>query len=298
MNELKNLLQSSIKEFEDKNKNCTAIPCVYLPAANGMAYLVKETCKQILISASIHLSTEQEQREDGVYNTGFVSVSTQNDVFAQFEEEPDTIIIDYNGFILGINKSGEFNNVAQTWHYTGEILLNRNEQYIILDEEDAATLILSDSTTKWLDIADELGVVVYPSYISVANKKDVYMTIMIQSSKALAPVRQISDTAMQQYKQDVVKISLINATLQQAQDLAKDIFEAPEKYGTFGIQDYIGWETINEYTQKSFGLKQNIRTATVTVNYQLDTTTTNSIKYFKQIAATINGNKFETPLLP
>ena len=295
--EISNLLKGSVKEFQDKNNNCTAIPCVYLPAQNGMAYLVKETSTQKLISCSIHTSTDQTQREDGIYDVGSIVVTTQVNIFAEFEEEPNFIIIDYKDFILGINKSGEFNQVANTWHYSGEILLNRNKQYIILDEEEAATLILSDSTTKWLSLSTELEIPIYPSYISIANKEDIYMTINIQKSTGLGPVRQISDTELKQYKSDDVKLYLVNATLQQAQDIARAIFDSPIKLGLFGIQNYVSWKTINEYTQSSFGIKQNIRTSEIKINYQLDTTTTDAIKYFKQIAATINAVKIQTPLL-
>jgi hypothetical protein len=297
--ELENLLAASAKEFHDKKNNVLAIPCVYLPAANGLAYLIKDTSQQKEIEpAGVHISVDQEQREDGIYDTGYAAINTQEDIFSKFEIAPDIIILDYNGFIIGINKSGEFNAEANIYHYTGEILLNRNDAYIILDEDEASALILSDSTTKWLDLATEYGLDIFPSFVSTKNIKTIHLIVSINDSKPLNNVHQISDTVERQYKKDSIQLYLVNATLAQAQLLAKKIFETPLKYPTsFGMQDFPGWKMLQNYNQSSFGLKQNIRTMDIAINYQLDITALNVLKYFKQISWTINGKKFSTPLL-
>lgn len=295
MTELSNLLKSSQQEFKDKKNNITAIPCLYYPGDNGFPYLIKNTANQILISGALHISTDQEQLEHGIYDTGYVAVNTQQEIMAQFTLTPDVVILDYKGFTLGVNKSGEFNSEAQTYHYTGEVLLNRNEQYIILDEAEASTLILSDSTTKWLSLATHFGIPVFPSFVSTINLNQTHLIVNVTDSVPLNNVHQTSDTILKQYKRDKIKLYLINATQTQAQLLAQKIFDCPLQFGYFGVQNFVAWKTINEFTQRSFGLKQNIRTMDITINYQLDIATSNAIKYFKQISATINGVEFSTP---
>ena len=294
MGELENLLKGSIKEFEDKTNNALAIPCVYIPGTNGLPYLIKNTSLQKNVSIALHVSADQEQREDGIYDSGYISIDTHENLMEIFGEGSDIVIILYKEYIIGINRSGDFNSQANTYHYTGELLLNRNDDYIILDEDEATTLILSDSTTKWLDLATYFGLSIFPSFVSTKNKNDTHLIVSITNSKALNNVHQIDDTTKRQYKKDTVKLFLVNSTLIQAQELAEKIFKSPEKYGYFGIQDFPGWKTINEYTQKSFGLKQNIRSMELKINYQLDITTETGIKYFKQISATINDNIIAT----
>ena len=373
MGEIDNLLNAGIKEFADKRENATAIPCLYLPGEDGMAYLVKDLTKKIEISAAVHLSAEVKQSEDGIYDTGYVSVDTQDDIFSQFAEQPQVVIIDlvhigdqykigyasrfhafsagqtiiggtsgatatihevsvneadntlgilylgevtgsfqdhedllvgtiryavanvYDGFVLGISKSGDFNEVANTWHYTGELLLTRNSQFLILDEPTVTTKILTDSTTLWLGLDTELGVPILPSFISAKNMKNSYISVLIKDSNSLGPVILGNDNVLQQYKKDSVRLFLVNADANQAQIIAQKIWNAPLKVATFGINGpFPGWQMITDRIQPSFGFKQNVRTMDIDINYTLYSDTADVLKYITKIAATVNGSVIKT----
>ena len=153
MNEITRLLNASKQEFEDKIVNSTVIPCQYLPASNGMAYLVKDDAHSAQVSVAIHTSVDVIQHEDGIYDTGSVGINTLVDLFSLFEVAPQIVIIDYNGFLLSVNKSGEFNAVANIWHYLGEILLSRNSPFIILKKPDTATIRFSGPQGTVITIA-------------------------------------------------------------------------------------------------------------------------------------------------
>ncbi len=372
MSQISLLLGASIKEFRDKRNNATAIPCTYLSGTDGMAYLVKDSANQADVSVAIHLSAEVKQVEDGIYDTGYVAINTQDDLFAQFREQPQTIIVNlvhiggqykmgytnrttafsvgqtvtgdtskatgiisevspdevvtsgilylrsvtgvfedgedlyvgvvkyaesdiYDGFLIGVSRSGEFNEITKTWHYTGEVLLSRNYQFVIPEVPPSFAKILTDSTTLWLDLASELSVSIFPSFISAKNVKSPYISVMINSSVALGPVVQLEDLIYKQYKRDSVRLSLVNASANQAQEIAKKIWDAPLKFLTFGINgSWPGWEMITDKTQPSFGIKQNIRTMELDINYSLYTDTTKVLEYILKIAATVNGEVIKT----
>ena len=372
MSELPNLLQASIAEFEDHEQNCVAIPCAYFQGSDGLAYLIKDAANARSISAAVHLNVETTQAEDGRFDTGIVTVDTQDDIFAQFEEAPQVVILTlahigdqfklgfgtylspyhsfaagqtitgatsgaygtiskvslnddqitgwlylgevlgqfvngeelrvettpialanvYEGFIVGISQSGSYNEAAQTWHYSGEVLMTRNSHFVITDTPpEPMTQILTDSTAAWLGL--DIGVPIYPSFISGKNIKTPYISVKIDKAIALGPPYQDADNLLSQYKQDKVKLYLVNATADQAQKIAQLIWDAPPKYNTFGINTYSGWSMIEERVQAGFGIKQNVRVMELDVNYTLVTNTTDVIKLIEQFAATIKFDGFE-----
>ena len=374
MSELPNLLQASITEFEDHEQNCSAIPTTYFPGSDGLAYLIKNDASAKFISAAVHLNVEAEPKEDGIYDTGIITVDTQDDIFSMFEEQPQIVILSlthvgdqfkmgfgpylnpyhsfaagqvvtgatsgatgmiskvslnddqisgwlyigevigkfadgealtvkgtaiapasvYEGFILGISKSGEYNEEAKTWHYSGEILLTRNSQFVVSSTPlEPMTAILTDSTVLWLGL--ELGVPVYPSFISGKNIRHPYISVKIEKSEPLGPPYQEVDNEISQYKKDTVKLYLVNATADQAQKILKTIWEAPEMVGTFGINNFPGWTTL-DHVQPGFGIKGNVRAMDIVVNYTLVTSTADVIKYITKFAATIGFDGFSATI--
>ncbi len=381
MNEMKKILNGSIKEFQDKVENATATPASYLVGKNGLAYVMPDTVSES-ITCAIHVTTDQVQNVEGIFNMAFVEVNTQKDIFSLFSvssspsrgtvtvkftgasgtvipkgsrctgtgtptvqtiitatipvagfisvlcetiayntspipalsitaltptisgvtctnllagthgtiDAPAMVLITYRGLTIGVNKSGSYNNVAQTYHYTGEIIQNRNKGFIITDNALAESLFLSNSTAKWLEFGTYCGVTIYPSFLTPSNKESAYMTIEIVSTVSRNIVSQVSDIIKKQYLIDTCRLRLINGTLIQAQNIADKLNEQAKESRLFGMMDFPSWTQTNDDTQKSFGIKTNLRVMDMKINYQLESGASNALKYIKTATADIAIN--------
>jgi hypothetical protein len=287
MNEAKKLLQGSIKEFQDKINNASATPCTYLLGANGLSYILPgETSTDI--SCAFHVSTDQVQRPDGIYDVSVVEVNTQVELFSLFQTDSvSMIIITYNGLKIGVNKSAVYNGQMQTYHYFGEILQNKNSGYIITDDAVATELFLSNSTTKWIEFGTHSGVSVYPSFLTPFNKSTIHAIVEVKSSKAFSQPIQTTDTTILQYISDDCTIHLINATLNEAQKFLMALDTQAREKGFFGLMTIPGWVQVQDDTQSSFGIKANKRTMTIKINYVLESAADTALKYITKATANI-----------
>jgi hypothetical protein len=295
MNEAKKLLQGSIKEFEDKLNNAVATPCTYLLGANGLSYILPGETDTV-VSCAFHVSTDQVQRPDGIYDISVVEVNTQIELFSLFQAATTSlIIVEYKGLKIGINRSASFNDQMQTYHYFGEVLQNKNSGYVITDDAIAEELFLSNSTAKWIEFGTYSGIPVYPSFLTPFNKVDAHAIVEIKTTKAFSRPIQTTDTKILQFQSDDCTLHLINATLDQAQkfSLALDTQAAEKEY--FGLMTIPVWQQVQDDTQSSFGIKANKRTMPIKINYVLESAADTALKYIKQAtvsltAATIGGN--------
>jgi hypothetical protein len=372
MNDIQALLGASIKEFHDKENNATAKSASYLVGKNGLAYVLPMG-DPTPFSCAIHVDTAQLQVVEGIYNSAFVSIDTQTDLFQTFIEKssrkrttvvcrfssegtitiptgtragypevrttepanipdggggvdvpceaveysvdipvgaidtmitelegvyvtnlvhgekyaPTMILVYYRDFIIGINKTGTYNNVAKTFHYTGEIIQNRNKGFIIADDSILETLFLSNSTAKWMEFGTYCGIPCYPSFLTPANLESTYMIAEISQTDAIGMVSQGTDEQRSQNCKDQCRLHLMNATLDQAQRVASLLYEQAGEKGLFGVMDFPSWSQVQDDNQASFGVKSNHRVMNVRVNYVLESVAESALNYILDAAAMI-----------
>ena len=199
------------------------------------------------------------------------------------------VLVYYKDFIIGINRMIAFNEVAGTYHYNGEIIQNRNKGYIVLDDTSASTLFLSNSTTKWLSFGTYCGIPFYPAFLTPANQEAAHAIVEITKTEPVSLVTQVSDTIVQQSLKDYCKITLINGTLKQAQDVSRFLYEQAGEAKLFGVLDFPAWSQDQADVQSSFGVKTNKRTMDLKINYVLESGATSAIKYIIEATANITA---------
>ena len=199
------------------------------------------------------------------------------------------VLVYYKDFIIGINRMIGFNDVAKTYHYNGEIIQNKNKGYIVLDDTSASQLFLSNSTTKWLSFGTYCGVPVYPSFLTPMNQETAHAIVEITKTEPVSMVTQVSDTIVQQSLKDYCKITLINGTLKQAQDVSRFLYEQAGEAQLFGVLDFPAWSQEQADVQSSFGVKANKRTMDLKINYVLESGATSAIKYIIEATANITA---------
>ena len=199
------------------------------------------------------------------------------------------VLVYYKTFIIGINRMIAYNEVAGTYHYNGEIIQNRNKGYIVLDDTSASTLFLSNSTTKWLSFGTYAGIPFYPSFLTPANQEAAHAIVEITKTEPVSLVTQVSDTIVQQFLKDYCKLTLINGTLKQAQDVSRFLYEQAGEAKLFGVLDFPAWSQDQADVQSSFGVKTNKRTMDLKINYVLESGATSAIKYIIEATANITA---------
>lgn len=214
---------------------------------------------------------------------------TVNNAAAGTTSTRSMVLVYYKDFIIGLNRMIAYNAVAGTYHYNGEIIQNRNKGYIVLDDTSASTLFLSNSTTKWLSFGTYAGIPFYPSFLTPANQETAHAIVEITKTEPVSLVKQVSDTIVQQSLKDYCKITLINGTLKQAQDVSRFLYEQAGEARLFGVLDFPAWSQDQADVQSSFGVKANKRTMDLKINYVLESGATSAIKYIIEATASITA---------
>lgn len=199
------------------------------------------------------------------------------------------VLVYYKDYVIGINKMIARNEVAGVYHYNGEIIQNRNRGYIVLDDSSASQLFLSNSTTKWLTFGNYCGIPFYPSFLTPANQSSAHAIVEITKTEPVSMVAQMTDTVNQQLLKDYCKITLINGTLKQAQDVAMMLYGQAGEAGLFGVLDFPAWSQDQNDVQSGFGVKANKRVMDLKVNYVLESGATSAIKYIIEATASITA---------
>lgn len=218
-----------------------------------------------------------------------ISGVTVNNSAAGTTVARNLILIYYKDYIIGINKMMALNAVAGTYHYNGEIIQSKNAGYIVLDDTSASTLFLSNSTTKWLSFGTYSSIPFYPSFLTPANLSTAHAVVEITKTVPVSLPKQVSDTIVQQSLTDYCKVTLINGTLKQAQDIAMQLYEQAGEVKLFGVLDFPAWSQEQSDVQSSFGVKANKRTMDVKVNYVLESGASRALKYILDATASITA---------
>lgn len=218
-----------------------------------------------------------------------ISGVTVNNSAAGTTVTRNLILIYYKDYIIGINKMMALNAVAGTYHYNGEIIQSKNAGYIVLDDTSASTLFLSNSTTKWLSFGTYSSIPFYPSFLTPANLSTAHAVVEITKTVPVSLPKQVSDTIVQQSLTDYCKITLINGTLKQAQDIAMQLYEQAGEVKLFGVLDFPAWSQDQSDVQSSFGVKANKRVMDLKVNYVLESGASRALKYILDATASITA---------
>lgn len=286
MNDVKLLLQGSINEFADKVKNVTVTPCSYFIGINGLAYILRgdETKK---ISASLHTTVTEAQHTEGILSLADVLISTQADIFSLFQEASPVYILNYKDIDMCVYRSSDFNAIAGTYHYTAEIIQNRNKNFIVLDESLATQMFFSNSTVKWLEFGNKYGYDIYPAFLTPRNLENEYFTVEIKQSTKGTAFKRDNDNKLYQNISDSVRLVLTNGTLDKSQKFAYDLYCQAEEYKLFGLLDLPQWQQSHYETQSGFGLKSNIQYMELKINYNTASNIDEALKYIRHCTPNI-----------
>ena len=234
-----------------------------------------------------YLQTIPELSIDTMIDT--IAGVTVSNLVAGTQMARSMILVYYKDYIIGINKMIAYNEVAKTYHYNGEIIQNRNKGYIVLNDSIASSLFLSNSTTKWLSFGTYSGIQFYPSFLTPSNLETVHAIVEITKTVPISLAKQVNDTIVQQSLTDYCKITLINGTLKQAQDVAVALYEQAGEVKLFGVLDFPAWSQEQSDVQSSFGVKANKRTMDLKINYVLESGATKALKYILDATASITA---------
>lgn len=284
MNDISNLLSGSIREFEDGVNNVTVTPCSYLLGKNGLAYILLGD-DATAISASLHTSTAQIQRAEGILNVADVLITTQADIFSLFETDSPVYVLEYKELKMCIIRSSDFNEVADTYHYMAEIIQNRNKGFILLNENLTNQMFFTNSIARWLEFGKNYDYKIYPAFLTPQNIEDTYFTVEIYETSYGAALKR-TEEGLSQYLFDKIKITLTNGDLDYAQKFSYDLDNQATRYNYFGYNDFPKWSQSDFELQTGFGIKTNMQTMEIQINYTTHSKLEDVMKYIKE--ATIN----------
>lgn len=289
MTKQEKLLGHGLKTYIDYNNTATIIPCTYLLGTNGLAYLLKDEESAEEIKCAIHIDSNTFQESEASYDAGIVSISIQQNIFDIFNQRPSYIIVSYEDYLIGIKDLGGYNEINGTYSYTGQIINNKNKNLIITDSSVAAELFLSNSTVYWLLFGTYCGITVYPSFLVPINSESTYLSIEIINTRPICPVWQYDDDTKKQKLIDHCKLSLINGTLNDAQNVINYLDLQAEEKEYFGLMDFVAFSQKNSETQQSFNIKSNIRSAEFNINYELESDSEEALKYIESALFTMSA---------
>lgn len=291
MTKQEKLLGKAINVYEDKEIQAQAIPATSLNGSNGFSYILIDTDSSYDIKCSIHLTSMTLQQSEFSYDSGTIFIETQTDLFSIFADRTNFIIISYNNYYIGIKNLYGYNEVNKTFRYECEIIDNKNKNFVITDSSEASEKLLSNSTMNWLLFGDYCGIPVYPSFLSPLNLETAYLSIEIISTIPVSTIWQDSDTIKKQTLKDKCKLSLINGTLNDSQNIIDYLYTQAEEKEYFGIMNSIAFSQNNRENQIAFDIKSNIRTAEFYINYELESDAETALKYITSALFTMNEFK-------
>lgn len=284
------LLGKAIKEYKDFSNKAYIIPCAYFNSDNGFAYVIKDESSKTEITCSVFMNVVNNQESIKNSDTGTVGVLTQEDVFELFERETTFYLLEYDDYYIGIDRLSGFNKINNTYAYDGQVIKNTNAEFIVTSETEAAEILNSDSTTKWIEFGSYCGITLYPSFLAPVNKSGTYLSVEILESKSIGPVWQYDDTTKKQKKIDTCKLSLVNGTLNQAQNVAEYLDKQVDEQGFFGLMEtFPGFSQHNNFLQSGFNIKSNVKTANIKINYTLDSDSEETLKYITEALFTMSA---------
>ena len=153
---------------------------------------------------------------------------------------------------------------------------------------------MNNSIPIWIYNKDRLNIPIYPSYLSPLNLETAYLSVEVTDTKGLSIPRHKKENEnnyVGQWKQDTIRLHLINAKTEAQQELAYNIQTLAQNYNNnvFGVNDFINFKSVSDDRQKGFGIVSNKAISDFKINYYQETLTNDAvIELIKSIIVQVN----------
>lgn len=289
------LLNKASKEFTSKTVSCVCYSASKINLENGFCYiLIDKTKSTIIKNIAIHSNKNREMTLLGQMDIGEYIIQTPVSLSDSFKETPELFILSYDNNFFMVHSLIAHNQEANHYDYRAEILQNKNKGFIVYDITEISSNLLNNSIPLWIYNKDRLNIPVYPSYLSPLNLETPYLSVEVIDTKGLSMPRyekENENNYVGQWKQDTIRLHLINATTEAQQELAYNIQTLAQNYNenVFGVNDFINFKSVSDDRQKGFGIVSNKAISDFKINYYQETVTSNIvIELIKTIIVQVN----------
>lgn len=270
----KNLLNRSIKEFEDNVQNALYWECDKVFTDSGYLYIVKKTSRPICCAFHFAKSFETSD-EIGKYENVEIALNTK-------EELGFDGVVEYNGLTVAFASQGNYNETMGIWHYKGvgtfEPISNR---FMVTSEDEISNNLGVNSMEIFLELKDKYPMV--PSYFEAKSEKQYIMVDVDNATDAEIGGALKKDGKYMLHKADDIKLTFVNFTRDEAMAELYRIQESSLKPNSkFGLMSTPTFE--NRYTyQIAFNWKSLTYISNFRVNYYIKSSTESAEKYIKNV---------------
>lgn len=289
------LLNKASKEFTSKTVPCVCYSASKINLENGFCYiLIDKTKSTIIKNIAIHSNKNREMTLSGQMDIGEYIIQTPVSLSDSFKETSELFILSYDNSFFMVHSLIAYNQEANHYDYRAEILQNKNKGFIVYDITEISSNLLNNSIPLWIYNKDRLNIPVYPSYLSPLNLETPYLSVEVIDTKGLSMPRyekENENNYVGQWKQDTIRLHLINATTETQQELAYNIQTLAQNYNenVFGLNDFINFKSVSDDRQKGFGIVSNKAISDFKINYYQETVTSNIVtELIKTIIVQVN----------
>lgn len=289
------LLNKASKEFTSKIVPCVCYSASKINLDNGFCYiLIDKTKSKIIKNIAIHSNKNREMTLSGQMDIGEYIIQTPVSLSNSFKEAPELFILNYENNYFMIHSLIAYNKETDHYDYRAEILQNKNKSFIVYDITEINSNLLNNSIPLWIYNKDRLNIPIYPSYLSPINLETPYLSVEVIDTKGLSmPTysKENNNNYVGQWKQDTIRLHLINAQTEVQQELAYNIQTLSQNYNenVFGVNDFINFKSVSDDRQKGFGIVSNKAISDFKINYYQETLTNDAvIELIKSIIVQVN----------
>lgn len=294
MNEKQKLLRQASKEFTAKNVKCICYSASRVIAENGFSYvLVDRKENKVINNITIHFNKNREMYPTGQMDLGEVVIQTPVSLSDTFKTSPELFILklsDSDDYFMVYSLIG-YNKEMSQFDYRGEILQNKNKDFIVYDITNIKDNLINNSMPLWLLNSERLGLPIYPAYLSPLNLETKYLSVDITDTRALT-IAELDNKSIGQWKEDNIRLYLMNATTEEQQDLAYKIQTLAMEHidNIFGVNSTVGFKSVFDDRQRGFGIVSNKAISDIVINYYQSTQSSDlSIELIKKIIVKVNN---------
>lgn len=289
------LLNKASKEFTSKIVPCVCYSASKINLDNGFCYiLIDKTKSKIIQNIAIHSNKNREMTLSGQMDIGEYIIQTPVSLSNSFKEAPELFILNYENNYFMVHSLIAYNKETDHYDYRAEILQNKNKSFIVYDITEINSNLLNNSIPLWIYNKDRLNIPIYPSYLSPINLETPYLSVEVIDTKGLSmPTysKENNNNYVGQWKQDTIRLHLINAKTEAQQELAYNIQTLSQNYNenVFGVNDFINFKSASDDRQKGFGIVSNKAISDFKINYYQETLTNDAvIELIKSIIVQVN----------
>lgn len=289
------LLNKASKEFTSKTVSCVCYSASKINLDNGFCYiLIDKTKSKIIKNIAIHSNKNREMTLSGQMDIGEYIIQTPVSLSDSFKETPELFILNYENNYFMVHSLIGYNKETDHYDYRAEILQNKNKSFIVYDITEINSNLLNNSIPLWIYNKDRLNIPIYPSYLSPINLETPYLSVEVIDTKGLSmPTysKENNNNYVGQWKQDTIRLHLINAKTEAQQELAYNIQTLSQNYNenVFGVNDFINFKSASDDRQKGFGIVSNKAISDFKINYYQETLANNTvIELIKSIIVQVN----------